>query len=468
LSAALERLRGHLSARQRDWLAATAFATFFLAAVIRAVVYAGLMAYGYRIAAPAGYSRVTLVFLVLLFAAVIQVLFARPGGRWPKLLNWFIGIWVGYWVWGLALNVFGFETPLVRGLLADQIHPATWGLPLVLLLCWWLRPSGLDVRRGVDLALGVVLLLIFVRIGSSLFLPESQDLFSWKLGFGWLGLPWEGPQPLFMDDNGPNWFAAYHWSVYGVSIRPSFIFEHANTFGFVAAFGLVYGITRVGRLGLIFSIVFGLLLVSSTSNTSVVAAAAGVGLFLLIKLFQQTRIKWLRGLMVLGLALASAVVLWRVSFDSFNFMGRRSLWELALQTIDLQVLTGVGGQVWQADVVEGSSVGDELHNSFLSALAWGGLLGLMLLVALWALACTAAVQAVHRGNLASACLLTTCLVLSMTESTFAYRYWSMGNALLLAAVLLSQWQPPSRPKGLPTVPGAQTAGLQGAPARRPR
>jgi O-antigen ligase len=303
---------------------------------------------------------------------------------------------------------------------------------------------------------------------TGLFLPESQDLFSWKAGFGWLGLPWEGPKPVKQDDYGPTWFAVYHWEVYGVSIRPSFIFEHANTFGFVAAFGLVYGITRAGRLGLFFSVVFGLLLVSSTSNTSVVAAAAGIGLFLLIRLFQQTRIKWLQGLMVVGLVLASAVVLWRVSFDSFNFMGRRSLWEPALQTIDLQVLTGVGGEAWQAGVVEGSSVGDELHNSLLSALAWGGLLALMLLGALWVMAFTAAVQAMHRGNLASACLLTTCLVLSMTESTFAYRYWSMGNALLLAAVLLSQWQPPSRPKGLPTAPGAQIAGPQGAPARRPR
>jgi O-antigen ligase len=321
----------------------------------------------------------------------------------------------------------------------------------------------------VDLALGIVLLLILVRIVTGLFLPESQDLFSWKVGFGWLGLPWEGPQPSFTpDSNGPDFFAAYHWEIYGVSIRPSFIFEHANTFGCIAAFGLVYGITRGGRLGLFFLVVFGLLLVSSTSNTSIVAAAAGIGLFLLVKLLKQASTKWLRGLMIVGLVLASAVVLWRVSFDSFNFMGRRSLWEPALQTIDLQALTGVGGQVWQADVVEGSSVGDELHNSFLSALAWGGLPGLMLLIALWALALTAAVQAVRRGNLASACLLTTCLVISMTESTFAYRYWSMGNALLLAAVLLSQWQPPSRSKDLPIAPGAQTAGLQGAPARRPR
>jgi hypothetical protein len=458
----------HLSARQCEWLAATAFATIFFAAIIPAVVYAGLIAFGYRIAAPAGYSRVTLVFLASLLAAVIQVLFARPGGRWPKLLNWFIGIWVGYWVWGLALNVFGYETSLVRGLLADQIHPATWGLPLVLLLCWWLRPSGLDVRRGVDVALSVVLILILVRIVGGLFLPESQDLFSWKVGFGWLGLPWEGPQPVLIDFYGPTWFAAYHWDTYGVSTRPSFIFEHANTFGFVAAFGLVYGITRAGRLGLFFSVVFGLLLVSSTSNTSVVAAAAGFGLFILIKLFQQTITKWLQGLMVLGLVLASAVLLWRVSFDSFNFMGRRSLWEPALQTIDLQVLTGVGGQAWLAGVVEGSRVGDELHNSFLSALAWGGFPGLILLIALWVLALTAAVQAVRRGNLPSVCLLTTCLVLSMTESTFAYRYWSMGNALLLAAVLLSQWQPPSRSKDLPIAPGAQTAVLQGAPAQRPR
>jgi O-antigen ligase len=320
----------------------------------------------------------------------------------------------------------------------------------------------------VDVALIVVLLLILVRIVSGFFLPESEDLFSWKVGFGWLGLPWEGPRPVAQDVYGPTWFAAYHWGTYGVSIRPSFIFEHANTFGFVAAFGLVYGLTRAGRLGLLFSVVFGLLLVSSTSNTSVVAAAAGIGLFLLIKLFQRTRTRGLQGLIVLGLVLASAVVLWRASFDSFNFMGRRSLWEPALQTIDLQVLTGLGGRVWQADVVEGSNVGDELHNSFLSALAWGGLPGLMLLVALWVIAFTAAVQAVRRGNLASACLLTTCLVLSMTESTFAYRYWSMGNALLLAAVLLSQWQPPSRSKDLPIAPGAQTAVLQGAPARRPR
>jgi hypothetical protein len=91
-----------------------------------------------------------------------------------------------------------------------------------------------------------------------------------------------------------------------------------------------------------------------------------------------------------------------------------------------------------------------------------------LLVVLWALSFVLAFRAVKAGNLASLALLTTCLVLSMTESTFAYRYWSMGNALLLAAVLLSQWQPPSRSKDLPTAPGAQIEGLQGAPVRRPR
>jgi hypothetical protein len=152
-----------------------------------------------------------------------------------------------------------------------------------------------------------------------------------------------------------------------------------------------------------------------------------------------------------------------------GLMGRTAQWDSAIDTIDLAVFTGQGGEAWVREVVSlQPKVGTQLHNSFLSALAWGGLPGLMLLIALWTLAFTASVQAVRRGNLASLALLTTCLVLSMTESTFAYRYWSMGNALLLAAVLLSQWQPPSRSKDLPTAPGAQIEGLQGAPVRRPR
>jgi hypothetical protein len=426
-----------------------------LAVIIPAVVYAGLVAFGYRIATPSGFSRVTLSFLVLLVAAFIQAILAGRGSPWPKALNWFMGLCLAYWLWGVALYTFGYETALTRVLFADNLHPATWGLPAVLLLVWWLRPSGLIVRRGIDIALVTLLAILFLRIAFDFVIPDSQDLFSWKVGFGWIGLPFEGPQPRIQDTYGQTWFAAYHWDVYGVSIRPSFIFEHANTFGFISAFGFVFGLTQRSRIGVSFALIFGILLISSTSNTSVVAASAGTGVFLIAWVWNRTRYRSQKVLVSLAVAALFAVTFWRVSFDSFNFSGRRGLWESALSTMDLPVLTGLGGATWESTITTGSFVGSELHNSWLSVLAWGGLVGLILMIALWFLGAVLALRAVKASNLASLALLTTCLVLSMTESTFAYRYWSMGNALLLAAVLLTLWRP-SETRALPTEPGAQT------------
>jgi len=440
-----------------------------LAAIIPAVVYAGLVAFGYRIATPSGFSRVTLSFLVLFGAALIQALLAGRGSPWPKALNWFIWLWLGYWLWGVALYTFGYEAALTRVLFSDNVHPATWGLPAVLLLVWWLRPSGLIVRRGIDIALLALLVILFLRIALDFVIPDSQDLFSWKVGFGWVGLPFEGPRPLIQDDHGQTWFAAYHWDVYGVSIRPSFIFEHANTFGFVSAFGFVYGLTQRSSLGVIFALAFGILLISSTSNTSVVAAAAGIGVSLVAWVLNRTRHPWQKILVLMALAVVLATAFWRVSFDSFSFMGRRALWESALSTMDSPVWTGLGGVAWESLITTDSTVGNELHNSWLSGLAWGGLAGLVLLIALWSLGFVLAFRAVKAGNLASLALLTTCLVLSMTEPTFAYRYWSMGNALLLAAVLMSQWRP-GELKAPPTELGAQTVAPRGEPlqTRQPK
>jgi len=409
-----------------------------LSAIIPAVVYAGLIAFGYRIATPSGFSRVTFSFLVLFVAALIQALLAGRGSSWSKALNWFIWLWLGYWLWGVALYMFGYEAALTRVLFADNVHPATWGLPAVLLLVWWLRPSGLIVRRGIDIALVALLVILFLRIALDFVIPDSQDLFSWKVGFGWIGLPFEGPRPLIQDDYGQTWFASYHWGVYGVSIRPSFIFEHANTFGFVAALGFVYGLSQRSRFGWGFALVFGFMLVSSTSNTSVVAAAAGAGVLFVLWVLKRAGRPRQRIFVLLAVATLGALAFWRVSFDSFNFMGRRVLWDPALASIDALVLSGLGVVAWESSITIDSSVGNELHNSWLSGLAWGGLAGLVLLIALWALGFVLAFRAVKAGNLASLALLTTCLVLSMTESTFAYRYWSIGNALILAAVCLAQ------------------------------
>jgi len=240
-------------------------------------------------------------------------------------------------------------------------------------------------------------------------------------------------------------------------VRPSLIFEHANTLGFVAAFIFVYGLARGEKLGVAFAALSSLLLISTTSRTALAAAASGALLLAYVRFWRTiTSHRSRKGLLITG-ALALTVTAVTLFVRRPNLTGRTAQWESAIGTIDLAVFTGQGGAAWVREVVSlQPTVGTQLHNSFLSGLAWGGLAGLLLLIGLWALGFVLAFRAVKAGNLASLALLATCLVLSMTESTFAYRYWSMGNALLLAAVLMSQWRP-IETKDLPTALGAQTA-----------
>jgi hypothetical protein len=455
----------------RNWLVATTFATLFLAAVIPAAIYAAVFAFALPELGPLGISWTTWAFLFLFTAAIVQASFATRNRSWRPLLNWFLGIWLAYWVWGLFINSFGYDRSSVFVLLRDNTHPAMWTFPLVILLIWWLKPSGLAIRRGLDIAILTIFAIIGVRILIEPFLPTSLDPFRWTVGWGWLASPFENPPAA--QGNPPthhaDWWLLWNYSIYGAAVRPSFIVEHANTLGFVAAFLFVYGLTRGKRLGLLFTVLAFLLLLSSTSRTALAAATASALLIAYVWCWRTlTSHRRRKGLLIAGaLALTLAAATLFVRRPSLT--GRTSQWESAIGNIDWAVVSGMGGEAWVQNVVAMSpTIGSQFHNSFLSGLAWGGLVGLVLLIALWVLGFVLAFRPVKAGNLASLALLTTCLVLSMTESTFAYRYWSMGNALLLAAVLLSQWQPPSRSKDLPTAPGAQIEGLQGAPVRRPR
>jgi len=340
-----------------------------------------------------------------------------------------------------------------------------WTFPLVILLIWWLKPSGLAVRRGLDIAIVSIFAIIATRILAEPLLPTSLDPFRWSIGPGWIPIP--DAQQLQI---GQESWAEYHLADYGVSVRPSLVFEHANTLGFVAAFMFVYGLGRGKKLGWGIAALALPLLVSSTSRTSLVAAFAGA-LVLAYVWFWSTLTSHRRrkGLLIAG-ALALTVPAVTLFVRRPNLTGRTAQWEAAIGTIDPAVFTGQGGEAWVPEVVSlQPTVGTQLHNSFLSGLAWGGLMGFTLLGALWVLGAVLAFRAVKAGNLASLALFATCLVLSMTESTFAYRYWSMGNALLLAAVLLSQWRP-SEIKAPPTELDAQTAALPSEPlqTRQPK
>jgi hypothetical protein len=438
--------RVEFSRSTRDWLLATTFATLFLAAVIPAVIYAAVFAFALPELGPLSISWTTWAFLMLFTAAIVQASFATRNKAWNSLLNWFLGIWLAYWVWGLFITSFGYDRSSVVVLLGDNTHPAMWTFPLVILVVWWLKPSGVAIRRGLDIAIVSIFAVIAIRILGEPLWPTSLDPFRWTLGAGWWG----------------TWIDSGLTFSYG-TLRTSLIFEHANTLGFVAAFIFVYALGRGKRLGLAFAVLSFLLLLSTTSRTSLVAAATGALLIAYVWLWRTLPSHRGRKSLLIAGALALTVTAVTLFVRRPSLTGRTAQWESAIGTIDSAVFTGQGGEAWVREIVTlHPTVGTQLHNSFLSGLAWGGLVGFSLLVALWILGAMLAIRAVQFGNFASLALLVTCLVLSMTESTFAYRYWSMGNALLLLAVLLAQWRP-GGPKAPLTEPGAQTAAPRGEP-----
>gem|GEM_PF-2389065 len=464
--------RVEFSRSTRDWLAATTFATFFLAAVIPAFIYAAIFAFALPELGPLSISWTTWAFLILFTAAIAQASFATRNRSWSPLLNWLLGIWFAYWVWGLFITSFGYDRSSVIVLLRDNTHPAMWTFPLVILVIWWLKPSGLAIRRGLDIAIVSIFAIIAIRILAEPLLPTSLDPFRWTVGWGWLGSPFENPpaRPGEPPQHSPDWWLLWNYSIYGAAVRPSFIVEHANTLGLLSASIFVYGVGRGKRLGVVFAVFAFLLLLSSTSRTSLVAAAAGALVIAYLWLRRNSTSNKIRtGVSITaGLTFVSSIAL--ILLRRPNLMGRTSQFETAIGTIDSGVFTGRKGEAWVREIVTlQPTVGTQLHNSFLSGLAWGGLMGLMLLGALWVVGAVLAFRAVKAGNLVTLALLATCLVLSMTESTFAYRYWSMGNALLLAVVLLSQWRP-SETKAPPTELGAQTAVPRGGPlqTRQPK
>ena len=456
----------------RDWLAATTFATLFLAAVIPAVIHAAIFAFALPELGPFSISWTTWAFLILFLAAIVQASFATRNRAWNSLLNWFLGIWLAHWIWGLFITSFGYDRSSVVVLLRDNTHPAMWTFPLVISVVWWLKPSGVAIRRGLDIAILTIFAILGVRILAEPLLPNSLDPFRYTVGWGWLGSPVENPPATQGEPptHSPDWWLLWNFAHYGAAVRPSFIFEHANTLGLFAAFVFVYGLGRGKKLGWGIAALAFLLLLSSTSRTSFVAAGAGA----LVLAFLSFRRKLISQSIRKALSVAAALVAVICTVTLFTRrpgpMGRTAQWESAIDTFDLAVFTGQGGEAWVREVVSlQPTVGAQLHNSLLSGLAWGGLAGLTLLGALLVLGAVLALRAVKVGNLASLALLATCLVLSITESTFAYRFWSVGNALLLAAVLLSQWRP-GETTVRPTAPGAQTAAPRGEPlqTRQPK
>lgn len=404
------------------------------------MVYAAIFAFGWDETGPLGVSWVTLTFLIFFAAAICQAVLAQRSRSWPTLLNWFIGIWFAYWLWGLAVTSFGYERPVLTVLLTDNTHPAMWGFPLVLGLIWWLKPSGLAVRRGLDIALLVVFAIVALRVIFDSTFPASQNIFGWTIGFGWWGLPFEAPLSVEGHPaHSPEWWLHWNQSRYGVSVRPSLVFEHGNTLGFFAAFTFVYGVLRRGWSGGVIAFISGALLIASTSQTSVVAAFFGLISLLILWVFFSARGRKFRPLVFSGVVIGVVALVWVVFQRAPSLTGRVPQWQSVFGNLNLDTFLGIGGEELVVRVVsEQPTVGADLHNTYVSALAWSGVIGALCLVALWIIGLWLGLRAAALRNYVTLALMATLFASSLTESTFAYRYWSMGNALLLFAVLLAQ------------------------------
>jgi O-antigen ligase len=354
---------------------------------------------------PAG---VVLTFAGFAVAVVAWALLKRRA----SLAGW------GAWILGLAAASWVVHAVLLR-VHGDLSVYTVWVVLPVLLMLWLKPPTSdewMDALRVLGWSLVVILVLTRVLEIAGALTPfyQPSDLVSFDKEHYWLP------------------FSGY----LGVDGRWPGPFGHPGDTGAFAAFVLVIGVIVRRSTGWVFGIVAVLVLLLAGTRVAFVAAAVGVGIVLLFgggRLVSRVPV-WLR-LTAVGLGLVGVAGL--MLGQSTNLSGRSTnIWPAFLDLWRQDPVVGVGA----AGIAANGGTTQHFvhgHNLVVDELARNGLIGLLLGVAVLGLIAVVVVRALVQGLPGPAALVSTYLVLGVTQAMNDWVNPSIPWSLLIISALLA-------------------------------
>lgn len=366
---------------------------------------------------------VYLVFLGTAISAILWLFYKGHRSR-SRTTNVFLALLGITWV---------VDISLVRIHNDSTVYSVIITLP-VLFALYWKMPSADDFKKTIVI-FAWVLTTVFAatRILELLHLIPMLDVGSFFLDFE----------------------KSHYWLPLSGTIGPDGRWPgpmgHNAATGNVAAFLLVLAVGLKGKVRWLMAAVGVLTLLITSSRTSYVGAVAGLLVLLIIgenALTRRVSRKWLG----LGLGAFALIGLVAMLIKNPSLTGRTDYWNVAFKVWKQSPITGIGASGMQSS--ELSFAGSNSHNLVIDALVKYGLLGALLVVAIWVLAVVITIKAAAKSLVLPLALVVTYIVIGLGEADHEYLGPTIQWLWLVLPVLWgSRWmfeQKVSKPAGFHT------------------
>lgn len=300
-------------------------------------------------------------------------------------------------------------------------HQDLWPLsvltmPVILFGLWWKPPSAQDFVTALKvLAWALILIIVTTRALELMNLIPMVDVGSELLEFEtseyWLPLAGSiGPEGRWPGPMGHN-------------------SQTANVAVMVTVFA--FGLKGNSRYLLLLVGITTMLMTSS--RTSFLALIVGLAILIVLGNNFLTRLMGRRLLVTLVVGAGVALTLF-VMIQNSNLTGRTTYWSLVLEFWRTSPIVGVGSDlITETELV---TIGNNAHNQVLDALLKFGLLGAILISALFVIALVVTIGASRRGTALPLALLATYLVIGLGQ---ADQGWTTPSVMWLWFVIPLLW-----------------------------
>ena len=359
--------------------------------------------------------------------AVALVLWLRSGPvrpqDWPVPVRLLLATLAVLWATTVALSV----------LHGDLFDLSTVLVPIALAMLWLKRPTPAAGRTALD-AWGVGIIVIAVAAMAldfaGIVIIRPEGIVRWPLQvLHALGIDSRATVPL-------EEIEACH-ICYGYVGRWAGPFGNVNYAGPVGATLVMIGLFRPAWRRWVFTIAGLGIIVLSDSRTSLTACLAGlVALALAAPSILGRPVRpWFRWLVLAGLVVG---VVGYIGLIDRTFNLRTDVWVEFLRTWPRSPFTGVGEHGIQALISAGDLPGwaSHGHSVLVDPLLRFGVIGVVLIVAVFALLLVVTVRAARTGLVLPLVLVATALGAGLTEDLIDWRYLGLELIpLILAAVI---------------------------------
>lgn len=353
------------------------------------------------------------VALIGIAVAVIMWLLAPMHPARSRALTTFVGGLLLTWLLVLAIS-------MVHG---DNFGHSVWTYAPILIMLWLKSPAASDVTAGLVvtawLLTGILVLTrVLEMVGAIPMLYVSPDLVQFEKENYWLPLSgWLGPEGRWPGPMGHN----------------------AMT-GNIGAYLLVIGIALRSKAGAVFAVVGVLTLLLTSSRGSLVGAAIGAAIVVLLGDYRWNR-RFTRAWLIAGALGISLTAVVMAVIASPNLTGRDTYWAAFIPLWRTSPWIGVG--VSSSSTWDPAIDGTNAHNLMLDVLVKYGVISLIPLLVALAASVYLSIRAANRLLILPLGIVATFLVMGLAESDHGWLDPSVPWLLLvLATFLAAAWPRP--------------------------